>query len=60
MYTGLIYNDIFSISMNIFGSHWEINYNTSTVMENAVLQLNPAVDYIQTPYPVGMDPVWQV
>lgn len=61
MYTGLIYNDIFSKSLNIFGSHWEINYNASTVSENHVLQLNPgSKDFIQTPYPFGMDPVWQV
>ncbi|XP_059612316.1 V-type proton ATPase 116 kDa subunit a 1 isoform X2 [Phlebotomus argentipes] len=61
MYTGLIYNDLFSKSINIFGSHWRINYNTSTVMENKQLQLDPAgPDYLQYPYPVGMDPVWQV
>ncbi|XP_055697654.1 V-type proton ATPase 116 kDa subunit a 1 isoform X2 [Phlebotomus papatasi] len=61
MYTGLIYNDLFSKSLNIFGSHWRINYNTSTVMENKVLQLDPAgEDYLQYPYPFGMDPVWQV
>uniref|UniRef100_A0A6B2EM69 V-type proton ATPase subunit a n=1 Tax=Phlebotomus kandelakii TaxID=1109342 RepID=A0A6B2EM69_9DIPT len=61
MYTGLIYNDLFSKSINIFGSHWVINYNTSTVMENKVLQLDPAgKDFLQYPYPLGMDPVWQV
>ncbi|GAB0097814.1 V-type proton ATPase subunit a [Sergentomyia squamirostris] len=61
MYTGMIYNDLFSKSVNIFGSHWRINYNTSTVMENKVLQLDPkGIDYLQYPYPFGMDPVWQV
>ena len=61
MYTGLVYNDIFSKSLNIFGSHWRINYNTSTVLDNKILQLNPGTeDYLQTPYPFGMDPVWQV
>lgn len=61
MYTGLIYNDIFSKSLNIFGSHWKINYNVSTVMTNKQLQLNPAVhDYEGYPYPFGMDPVWQI
>uniref|UniRef100_A0A0K8TS08 V-type proton ATPase subunit a n=1 Tax=Tabanus bromius TaxID=304241 RepID=A0A0K8TS08_TABBR len=60
MYTGLIYNDIFSKSLNIFGTHWSINYNKSTVMENKILQLDPKTDYSQTPYPFGMDPVWQV
>jgi V-type H+-transporting ATPase subunit a len=59
MYTGFIYNDIFSKSLNVFGSGWKINYNTSTIMENKALQLDPALDFERT-YPFGMDPVWQV
>ncbi|XP_058117624.1 V-type proton ATPase 116 kDa subunit a 1 isoform X7 [Anopheles ziemanni] len=61
MYTGFVYNDIFSKSLNLFGSAWSINYNTSTVMSNKALQLDPkGLDYAQTPYPIGLDPVWQV
>ncbi|KAH8306252.1 hypothetical protein KR018_005312 [Drosophila ironensis] len=60
MYTGLIYNDIFSKSLNIFGSHWHMSYNKSTVMENKYLQLDPKSDYEGDPYPFGMDPIWQV
>ncbi|XP_062559199.1 V-type proton ATPase 116 kDa subunit a 1-like isoform X3 [Armigeres subalbatus] len=61
MYTGFVYNDIFSKSLNVFGSSWSINYNTSTVMSNKALQLNPASqDYSGIPYPIGLDPVWQV
>nr|XP_017101110.1 V-type proton ATPase 116 kDa subunit a1 isoform X5 [Drosophila bipectinata] len=60
MYTGLIYNDIFSKSLNIFGSHWHMSYNKSTVLENKYLQLNPNGDYEGDPYPFGMDPIWQV
>ncbi|XP_034484910.1 V-type proton ATPase 116 kDa subunit a isoform X3 [Drosophila innubila] len=61
MYTGLIYNDIFSKSLNIFGSHWHLSYNKSTVFNNKYLQLSPATsDYEGTPYPFGMDPIWQV
>ncbi|KQS52098.1 V-type proton ATPase 116 kDa subunit a isoform X7 [Drosophila erecta] len=60
MYTGLIYNDIFSKSLNIFGSHWHLSYNKSTVMENKFLQLSPNGDYEGAPYPFGMDPIWQV
>ncbi|CAH0702682.1 unnamed protein product [Spodoptera exigua] len=61
MYTGLIYNDIFSKSLNIFGSSWRNNYNESTLASNKLLQLNPdSEDYIQTPYPFGIDPVWQL
>ncbi|XP_065095893.1 V-type proton ATPase 116 kDa subunit a 1 isoform X4 [Ochlerotatus camptorhynchus] len=61
MYTGFVYNDIFSKSLNVFGSSWSINYNSSTVMTNKALQLNPGSnDYSGTPYAMGLDPVWQV
>ncbi|XP_032513122.1 V-type proton ATPase 116 kDa subunit a 1 isoform X2 [Danaus plexippus] len=61
MYTGIIYNDIFSKSLNIFGSSWVNNYNESTLLTNKDLQLNPdSEDYLQTPYPFGIDPVWQL
>ncbi|CAK9799058.1 V-type proton ATPase 116 kDa subunit a 1 [Anthophora plagiata] len=62
MYTGFIYNDVFSKSLNIFGSYWKINYNYSTISSNKELQLNPSDkdEYLQIPYPIGMDPVWQL
>ncbi|XP_055593419.1 V-type proton ATPase 116 kDa subunit a 1-like [Uranotaenia lowii] len=60
MYTGFVYNDVFSKPMNIFGSSWEIHYNTSTVMENKELQLNPTEDYSETVYWYGLDPVWML
>lgn len=60
MYTGFVYNDVFSLSMNIFGSSWKIGYNFSTVEGQDSLQLNPTTDYIQEPYFIGMDPIWQV
>uniref|UniRef100_A0A6M2DUZ0 V-type proton ATPase subunit a n=1 Tax=Xenopsylla cheopis TaxID=163159 RepID=A0A6M2DUZ0_XENCH len=62
MYTGFIYNDIFSKSLNIFGSSWAVNYNLSTVLTNDFLQLNPANTdhYMIKPYPIGLDPVWQL
>ena len=61
MYTGLIYNDVFSKSLNIFGSNWHNNYNESTLRGSKDLQLNPSTsDYDQYPYPIGLDPIWQV
>ncbi|XP_015604687.1 V-type proton ATPase 116 kDa subunit a [Cephus cinctus] len=61
IYTGIIYNDVFSKSTNVFGSSWKINYNISTIEGNEELQLAPGTaDYVQVPYPLGMDPVWSV
>ncbi|XP_055384995.1 V-type proton ATPase 116 kDa subunit a 1 [Condylostylus longicornis] len=60
MYTGLIYNDIFSKSMNIFGSTWFVTYNETTVMSNKELQLNPTTATAEEVYPIGLDPVWQL
>lgn len=60
MYTGLIYNDLFSKSLNLFGSGWRIHYKTDDIINNPVLQLNPATDFLGSAYPMGMDPVWQI
>ena len=61
MYTGFIYNDVFSKSLNIFGSYWSVNYNLSTIRTNKDLTLDPKEkDYLQHPYPFGVDPIWQV
>lgn len=57
IYTGLIYNDIFSKSFNIFGSSWEVNGTKNYTDET---MLNPTTDYTGDPYLFGMDPVWQV
>lgn len=61
MYTGLIYNDVFSKSLNIFGSSWEIVYDAKTIMAaKDELQLDPKDSFINSTYPFGMDPIWQV
>ncbi|XP_006887216.1 PREDICTED: V-type proton ATPase 116 kDa subunit a isoform 4 [Elephantulus edwardii] len=67
MYTGLIYNDCFSKSLNIFGSSWSVRpmFRNGTWTDHLVetspfLQLDPAVPgvYSGNPYPFGIDPVW--
>ncbi|KAK0090199.1 hypothetical protein PV325_002269 [Microctonus aethiopoides] len=61
MYTGIIYNDVFSKSLNIFGSNWRVSEKWPEIKNNKALSLEPnAKDYIDYPYPIGMDPVWQL
>ncbi|GIX99844.1 hypothetical protein CDAR_460752 [Caerostris darwini] len=61
VYTGLIYNDIFSKSFNLFGSSWYPRANFGNELPK-LYQLNPAnnTDYMGIPYPIGVDPVWQI
>ncbi|XP_034944898.1 V-type proton ATPase 116 kDa subunit a isoform X2 [Chelonus insularis] len=60
IYTGIIYNDIFSKSMNIFGSSWGVEFDWKTLHANKHLQPDPAeiAGYKRVPYPMGLDPVW--
>uniref|UniRef100_A0A4W6EL28 V-type proton ATPase subunit a n=1 Tax=Lates calcarifer TaxID=8187 RepID=A0A4W6EL28_LATCA len=70
VYTGIIYNDCFSKSLNMFGSGWSVrpmfgpkgaNWTFETLDGNAVLQLDPAVPGVfNGPYPLGIDPIWNV
>uniref|UniRef100_A0A6Q2WZK7 V-type proton ATPase subunit a n=1 Tax=Esox lucius TaxID=8010 RepID=A0A6Q2WZK7_ESOLU len=69
VYTGLIYNDCFSKSLNIFGSGWSVkamftsgNWTwDSTLRTNAFLTLDPNVPGVfNGPYPLGIDPIWNL
>lgn len=57
IYTGLIYNDCFSKSLNIFGSKWKLSPN-DTFTEASMLV--PSKSFEKTPYPFGVDPIWQL
>lgn len=60
IYTGLIYNDIFSKSANVFGSSWRapnMPLTNATTKDQPVV-LDPKKDYAGTPYPFGLDPIW--
>ncbi|KAM8824915.1 V-type proton ATPase 116 kDa subunit a isoform 1-T1 [Synchiropus picturatus] len=71
IYTGTIYNDCFSKSINIYGSGWSVrpmfnprvggNWSEQTLLDNRVLQLDPAIDGVfNGPYPIGIDPIWNI
>lgn len=62
MYTGLMYNDIFSKSLNIFGSSWMpdpkmYDYHRMD-LSNYKICANSSC--FKGPYPFGLDPVWQM
>ncbi|XP_056870254.1 V-type proton ATPase 116 kDa subunit a isoform X1 [Takifugu flavidus] len=71
VYTGIIYNDCFSKSLNVFGSGWSVrpmfdpqvggNWTFATLEGNRLLQLDPAIDGVfKGPYPIGIDPIWNI
>uniref|UniRef100_A0A8C1JR02 V-type proton ATPase subunit a n=1 Tax=Cyprinus carpio TaxID=7962 RepID=A0A8C1JR02_CYPCA len=66
IYTGLIYNDCFSKSLNIFGSAWSVKamftqQENETLQTNALLTLDPNVSGVFSgPYPLGIDPIWNM
>ncbi|WKY01211.1 hypothetical protein Q1695_015316 [Nippostrongylus brasiliensis] len=67
IYTGFLYNDVYSKSMNIFGSGWTNCYDLRDIerlkySEEKQLMLIPenAYDTAGGPYPIGVDPVWNL
>uniref|UniRef100_A0A667X6S7 V-type proton ATPase subunit a n=1 Tax=Myripristis murdjan TaxID=586833 RepID=A0A667X6S7_9TELE len=57
IYTGIIYNDCFSKSLNMFGSGWI----SKVVVNDYILQLDPVIDGVfNGPYPIGIDPIWNI
>uniref|UniRef100_A0A4W3GS35 V-type proton ATPase subunit a n=1 Tax=Callorhinchus milii TaxID=7868 RepID=A0A4W3GS35_CALMI len=69
VYTGFIYNDCFSKTLNMFGSSWSVrpmfqlnwNLHLASSMMLLNLQLDPAVPKVfNGPYPFGIDPIWNI
>ncbi|XP_074966849.1 V-type proton ATPase 116 kDa subunit a 2-like [Phalacrocorax aristotelis] len=68
VYTGLIYNDCFSKSLNIFGSGWNVSamfeqkvWRLEDLKSNQFLTLDPNVTGVYNgAYPFGIDPIWNL
>ncbi|XP_072520513.1 V-type proton ATPase 116 kDa subunit a [Salminus brasiliensis] len=68
VYTGFIYNDCFSKSLNLFGSGWSVKtmydqgpWTENIVNSNRFLTLDPNITGVfRGPYPLGIDPIWNL
>lgn len=61
IYTGLIYNDIFSKSINVFGTSWTLRWDSPTAAPAPGKFITIAMaDFKDKPYPFGVDPIWMV
>lgn len=63
IYAGLIYNDVFSKGVNIFGSAYKVNLTTEELAHSHHAMLVPDKangHYQQIPYPFGVDPIWMM
>ncbi|VDK68387.1 unnamed protein product [Litomosoides sigmodontis] len=69
IYTGLIYNDFYSRSINLFGSSWHNPYkvnsfnltrNEETAQSDLTLPPQYAYDRDKGPYVFGLDPIWNL
>ena len=64
IYTGFIYNDIFSKSVNVLGSSWRNCFTDAEIhhheAETLLLPPENRTCFYGTPYPFGFDPIWQI
>ena len=61
VYAGLIYNDCFSLGLNLFGSKWQFEgQDSGDVEENAIAVPTAEYGSSESVYPFGLDPIWHV
>ncbi|XP_022692483.1 V-type proton ATPase 116 kDa subunit a-like isoform X2 [Varroa jacobsoni] len=62
IYTGLIYNDTFSKSMNVFGSTWHVEPRPFEEGNRDPIGLRPEYsnEFQNRSYPFGIDPIWMI
>eukprot|EP00934_Nitzschia_sp_Nitz4_P008961 Nitzschia sp. Nitz4//scaffold21_size171442//20095//22959//NITZ4_002144-RA/size171442-snap-gene-0.66-mRNA-1//1//CDS//3329542360//8951//frame0 len=61
IYAGLVYNDCFSLGLNLFGSRWVFEgQDYGAVADGAVAKPTGAFGSDESVYPFGLDPAWHV
>lgn len=61
IYAGLIYNDCFSLGLNLFGSRWKFaGQDDGSVAEGDVAYMTSEYGSNAAVYPFGLDPIWHV
>jgi len=61
VYAGMVYNDCFSLGLNLFGSRWEFDGQDELAVEEGDVAYQLA-EYgsDESVYPFGLDPMWHV
>mmetsp|Transcript_16908 Transcript_16908/g.32010 ORF Transcript_16908/g.32010 Transcript_16908/m.32010 type:complete len:870 (+) Transcript_16908:49-2658(+) len=61
IYAGFIYNDMFSLGLNLFRSRWEFEGQSYYEVQNGA-EAKPTANYgsDESVYPFGLDPMWHV
>jgi V-type H+-transporting ATPase subunit a len=61
IYAGLIYNDMFSLGLNLFGTRYEFYGQVDNIVsEGAVAEQTAEFGSAASVYPFGLDPIWHV
>lgn len=61
VYAGLIYNDMFSLGLNLFGSRYSFEGQDEGLVEEAAVATNTyTYGSDASVYPFGLDPIWHV
>jgi len=61
VYAGMVYNDCFSLGLNLFQSRWVFEgQDYGTVEEGAVATSTANYGSDESIYPFGLDPIWHV
>lgn len=61
IYAGFMYNDCFSLGLNLFGSRWWFEGQNTGEVEDAAVAYQPnGYGADASVYPFGLDPIWHV